>query len=142
MAEKVVAYVTWGGRVLVFRHVDVPQAKVQVPAGTVEAGEDLWEAVVREAEEETGLAGLEVVSYLGRRDYTFRNEEGAQPTRRRHFFHLRFEGEAPERWRHMERYPSEGPEEEILFELWWVRPEEAKLDWGFGEMLGEIGFSH
>lgn len=47
---------------LVFKH---PTAGVQIPAGTVEEGEDIETAVKREAYEETGLQFVEIESYLG-----------------------------------------------------------------------------
>ena len=47
---------------LVFKH---PTAGIQIPAGTVEAGEDLETAVKREAYEETGLRLVEIEGYLG-----------------------------------------------------------------------------
>lgn len=46
----------------VFKH---PTAGVQIPAGTVEKGEDIETAVKREAYEETGLQFVEIESYLG-----------------------------------------------------------------------------
>ncbi|MDE0685674.1 MAG: NUDIX domain-containing protein [Candidatus Poribacteria bacterium] len=47
---------------LVFKH---PTAGIQIPAGTVEEGEDLETAVKREAYEETGLQSVEIENYLG-----------------------------------------------------------------------------
>ena len=47
---------------LVFKH---PTAGVQIPAGTVEIGEDIETAVKREAYEETGLQFVEIEAYLG-----------------------------------------------------------------------------
>ena len=47
---------------LVFKH---PTAGIQIPAGTVEAGEDLETAVKREVYEETGLRSVEIEAYLG-----------------------------------------------------------------------------
>ena len=47
---------------LVFKH---PTAGVQIPAGTVEEGEDIETAVKREAYEETGLQLVEIENYLG-----------------------------------------------------------------------------
>ena len=47
---------------LVFKH---PTAGVQIPAGTVEAGENLETAVKREVYEETGLRSVEIEAYLG-----------------------------------------------------------------------------
>ena len=47
---------------LVFKH---PTAGIQIPAGTVEAGEDIETAVKRETYEETGLQFVEIENYLG-----------------------------------------------------------------------------
>jgi 8-oxo-dGTP pyrophosphatase MutT (NUDIX family) len=64
--EKVTAFVTRerdGERqLLLFEH---PNAGVQIPAGTVEAGESPEQAVLREAAEETGLTGFSTLRYLG-----------------------------------------------------------------------------
>ena len=63
--SKVFAYITHQNRLLVFRHTDFPQAGIQVPAGTVKTNEDLEAAVLREAQEETGLHDLAIKTYLG-----------------------------------------------------------------------------
>ncbi len=47
---------------LVFKH---PTAGIQIPAGTVEEGEDIETAVKREVYEETGLRFVEIEDYLG-----------------------------------------------------------------------------
>ena len=47
---------------LVFKH---PTAGIQIPAGTVEVGEDIETAVKREVHEETGLQFVEIENYLG-----------------------------------------------------------------------------
>ena len=47
---------------LVFKH---PTAGIQIPAGTVEKGEDIETAVKRETYEETGLQFVEIENYLG-----------------------------------------------------------------------------
>jgi 8-oxo-dGTP pyrophosphatase MutT (NUDIX family) len=63
---KVTAFITRhkDGRpeLLLFRH---PTAGIQVPAGTVEIGEPVEAAARREAREESGLAGLELIRELG-----------------------------------------------------------------------------
>jgi 8-oxo-dGTP pyrophosphatase MutT (NUDIX family) len=68
--RKVTAFITRGsgadGGLLVFRHT---ASGVQVPAGTVEPGESFEDAVLREALEETGLADLKIVRFLGVRPY-------------------------------------------------------------------------
>ena len=64
--EKVTAFVTRkrdGLReMLVFKH---PNAGIQIPAGTVECGENPETAVMREVREETGLQLVIIDKYLG-----------------------------------------------------------------------------
>ena len=64
--QKVTAFIVRerGGvkELLVFKH---PTAGVQIPAGTVEIGEDIETAVKREVHEETGLQFVEIEAYLG-----------------------------------------------------------------------------
>ncbi|MCA9930236.1 MAG: NUDIX domain-containing protein [Anaerolineales bacterium] len=64
--HKVTAFITrerpQGRELLVFHH---PNAGIQLPAGTVEPGEDLETAVLREVAEETGLTQVRIVRYLG-----------------------------------------------------------------------------
>ncbi|MCY4400981.1 MAG: NUDIX domain-containing protein [Candidatus Poribacteria bacterium] len=47
---------------LVFKH---PTAGIQIPAGSVEVGEDIETAVIRETYEETGLRVVKIEKYLG-----------------------------------------------------------------------------
>jgi 8-oxo-dGTP pyrophosphatase MutT (NUDIX family) len=64
--HKVTAFVTRGEgpkrELLVFRH---PRAGIQLPAGTVEPGEPIEAAVLREVQEETGLTGVVMIAALG-----------------------------------------------------------------------------
>lgn len=73
IVQKVSAFIVRerGGvkELLVFKH---PTAGVQIPAGTVEEGEDIETAVIRETYEETGLRFVEIEGYLG----CFENELG------------------------------------------------------------------
>ena len=66
LIEKVTAFITrstsHGPDLLLFGH---PHAGIQIPAGTVEAGEAPDQAVVREAREESGLTALTLREYLG-----------------------------------------------------------------------------
>ena len=64
--EKVTAFITRGEgdrrELLLFEH---PSAGIQIPAGTVDRDETPEAAALREATEETGLAGLAIRQYLG-----------------------------------------------------------------------------
>ena len=66
VVQKVTAFIVRERRgvkeLLVFKH---PTAGVQIPAGTVEKGEDIETAVKRETYEETGLQLVEIEDYLG-----------------------------------------------------------------------------
>ena len=116
---KVFAYITNQNRLLVFRHTDFPEAGIQVPAGTVMAGEDLVTAVLREAWEETGLSDLVVQSYLGEQIRDM-NDVGKNEIHHRHFFHLVCDDNPPNQWQHDETDPSDGGTVPIRFELFWA----------------------
>lgn len=64
--QKVTAFITQKrdgvDSLLVFKH---PTAGIQLPAGTVETGEDIETAVKRETYEETGIQNVEIEEYLG-----------------------------------------------------------------------------
>jgi 8-oxo-dGTP pyrophosphatase MutT (NUDIX family) len=104
-SSKVICYIIVGRKVLVFRHRDAPEAGIQVPAGTVDAGEEPRAAAMREAAEETGRSGLEIVAKVGEMDYVYDRPPRLDRPRRlelhhRHFFLLRPTDTLPERWSH------------------------------------------
>jgi ADP-ribose pyrophosphatase YjhB (NUDIX family) len=144
--NKVAAYITHGSRLLVFRHTEFPEAGTQVPGGTVEPGEDLVSAVLREATEETGLVNLTVVRLVGVGVYEPPELPGHKDVRA--FFHLTCSGEVPERWRHMEEDPSDGSPAPIEFEHYWVDlpdavPELAgEMDVLLTVLLEQMGLVH
>lgn len=119
VVEKVVAYITQGTYLLVFRHVHA-EAGIQVPAGTLELGETPAAGVLREAREETGLHHLAICRFLGMREYDM-SSLGRAEIHRRYYYHLTCQDETPPQWRHSEAYPSEGLAPQIEFELFWVR---------------------
>ncbi len=114
---KAYAYITHGSRLLVFSHPYHPDAGIQVPGGTIGDGENPAAAVMREAEEETGLSGLQLRRLLGVCDHPVAEWGQAH---RRHFFHLVCDGDPPERWRMAEEDPSDGGPEKALLALYWV----------------------
>lgn len=117
--RKVFAYITNAGRLLVFRHVDYPQAGIQVPGGTVEPGESFEEALLREVVEETGLTGLKLVRLVGEqfRDMT---DLGLEEVHHQRYYHLECVDPSSELWRHVEDHASDGSGP-LLFEFWWAR---------------------
>ncbi|MEX1158029.1 MAG: NUDIX domain-containing protein, partial [Thermomicrobiales bacterium] len=154
---KVMAYITHGSRLLVFREPDFPDAGIQVPGGSVAAGERLEVAVMREAFEETGLKGLSLGTYLGdvKHDLSALHAEnrsdfsplGRPEIHHRHYYHLMVAGDVPESWQHTERDPSEGVHESILFEFTWVQLPDCVpglmglRDERIPELIAELGYS-
>jgi 8-oxo-dGTP diphosphatase len=121
--RKVYAYITHRENLLVFRHPDSPEAGVQVPGGTVAAGEDPVTAVLREAHEETGLANLTIVAFLGEAIRSMDDSPAdfaPGEVHHRFFYHLRFGGEPPPAWRHYERFASSGDPGPIAFDFFWA----------------------
>ena len=86
---------------------------------------------MREAMEETGLMGLELVSALGNLDQDM-SEFGVEEIQHAWFYHLRCDETPPERWRHDETHGGTG--EPIRFELYWV-----SIPDGVPELIGLHG---
>ena len=139
IVEKVVAYITKDGHLLVFRHVN-SDAGIQVPAGTLEPGESPDDGVMREAWEETGLDGLAIRQFLASRDYDM-SSYGVAELHRRYYYHLECTGDAPSVWRHFET--GGGTSEGIEFELYWVvlPGQVPELAVAQGDFLAELGVS-
>jgi 8-oxo-dGTP pyrophosphatase MutT (NUDIX family) len=134
--RKVLAYVTRGNDLLVFEHRDYPEVGIQVPAGTVRAGEGLEDAVLREVFEETGLGNVRIVAYLGSFDYDM--AQIRDEIQERHVYHLEVEGSAPTRWQHFETHDGQGTP--TAFDCYWMNLDDPKLDLsaGQGQLLGNI----
>jgi len=64
LTRKAFAYITHGDRLLVFSHPQAPEARIQLPAGTVREGESLTDAVLRAPRDATGLDGLVLLVLL------------------------------------------------------------------------------
>ncbi|BCB74535.1 NUDIX domain-containing protein [Phytohabitans flavus] len=137
MKDKVLCYIVRDGRLLVFRHTDYSyeEAGIQVPAGSVRAGETPEDAALREAREEIGLKEFKVVGKLGEVEYDispYRFE-----IQKRHVFHLELVESAPERWASQEDH--DGEREPTHFECFWVPLEAAHiLQSGQGALLGRL----
>lgn len=115
--RKAYALITSGHRLLVLEHTDAPEVGIQIPGGTVEPDESPQEAVMREAEEETGLTALRMVRFLGEQDYP----AGENRYHHRFYYHVACESPTPDRWQHIEAYPSNMPAgTQIPLTLYWV----------------------
>jgi 8-oxo-dGTP pyrophosphatase MutT (NUDIX family) len=114
--RRVVAYVTRmrDGRteLLVFDDPEHPYIGVQVPAGRLDAGEELEAGLLRELEEEAGLTNARIVQELP----AF---EDHYPSRyENHGFHVVLEEEAPDEWEHVVR--GTGDDAGLAFRYRWV----------------------
>lgn len=117
--QKVYVYITYQGQLLVFEHVDFPEAGIQVPGGTIEWREQPQEGAMREAKEESGLENLRLVQSLGCVDRDMR-AFGLAEIHERHYFHLRCDEIPLQTWISYEQTPSDGSQGPIKFEFYWV----------------------
>ena len=102
--RKVVAYVTRrspDGRteLLVFEHRDYPDSGVQVPAGTVEEGESLENALAREVLEETGRDDFRPLLLIAHYEWVHPRTCNIHE---RHVFHLEAPPNVPDEWEWLE----------------------------------------
>ena len=137
IVNKVLAYVTRGDRLLVFRHRDFPEAGLQVPAGTIEEGESPQEAVLREVYEESGLQDVRIVRFLGQ--YFHNMAPYRDEIHHRHVFHLEASGPLATTWLHHESHPSDGGPP-IAFSFFWMRLDDTELSLagGQGDLLDKL----
>jgi 8-oxo-dGTP pyrophosphatase MutT (NUDIX family) len=119
---KVMAYITRqrGDRrqLLVFKHKHVPEAGVQVPAGTVKPGEALVNALIREVLEETGRNDFTLARKVG--VFYFTHPE-THNVHERHVYHLLAPNDTPDEWEWLETAGGELSDDEgYLFSFYWV----------------------
>lgn len=114
--KKVLAYILNDKKLLIFDEPEFPEIGFQVPGGTVEAEEDIFSAVIRESQEETGISTFELISYLGQKDF-FVEKYNLQLNR--HFFLLKTNEKKDETWEHTEKFNSIEAKE-VLFRFKWV----------------------
>lgn len=97
MQLKALAHITRqhnnDAQLLVFTHRDYPEAGLQIPAGTVEEGEEIEHALFREIQEESGLVpdDLKLIRKLA----VFESQEWGTI---RHVFHLATTKPLPDSW--------------------------------------------
>lgn len=119
MVTKVGAYIMrWKegeAQLLVFAHADMPEVPIQIPGGSVEAGESLEDALQREIAEECGLHDLPVVRKLGTNRFFW---DAINDEVLRHFYLLEAP-EAAESWTHCVQ--GDGEDCGLRFAFYWVR---------------------
>ena len=125
VVKKALAYVVRGDELLVFRHVDFPEAGLQVPAGTIEEGEAPDSAVIREVSEESGLTSARVVSLVGMYRHVPEGQKCA--LHERYVYHLEFTGETPSHWNHVESCRSDGGPP-VSFRFYWIKLNDPDLN--------------
>ena len=130
LPAKVVLYVTSGQRLLVIREPDFPEIGLQPPGGTIEPGETVEAAAVRELAEETALVADRSQFFRLGSEILALDRNGQLCNLERYYYHVRIDGPVAERWTCWEMEPSIGGPP-ILFELFW-HPLDAPIDLGWG----------
>ena len=128
--KKVLAYITKGDELLVFRHRDFPEAGLQVPAGTIEIGERPRDAVLREVCEESGLTEVRVVCLLGQ--YLHNAAPNRAEVHDRYVYHLEPTYPVSSTWLHYEAHPSMGGPP-IAFSYSWMKLDDPELNLAGGQ---------
>jgi adenylate kinase family enzyme/8-oxo-dGTP pyrophosphatase MutT (NUDIX family) len=119
--QRVIAYVTRlrdEKELLVFDMPELPGTATQVPAGRLDAGESLEDALERELYEETGLRVRRIVQELaGPNELDENRRPGVKPYEN-HAFEVEV-GETPDEWDHV--CVSDGDDDGYVFRCRWVR---------------------
>ncbi|GIG63232.1 hypothetical protein Lfu02_76040 [Longispora fulva] len=98
---------------LIFDHVDMPEAGTQVPAGGVSHGETLQDAVLRKILEETGIADVRIVTAVGVED---KPHPRTGAPRRTTFIHAEAGPDSADGWRH--HVHGDGEDTGMEFDCW------------------------
>jgi ADP-ribose pyrophosphatase YjhB (NUDIX family) len=102
-------------QLLLFTHPDCEEAPVQVPAGGMDAGETLEQALHREIWEESGLTELAFIRKLGISETCW-----IQPRKlisQRHYFLLEAAFDTPDEWQH--QVQGDGIDAGMIFSYFW-----------------------
>ena len=104
---------------LLFRHVDFPDAPIQIPGGSIEPGEEPYAAALRELHEEAGLAALPLIRALGISECILPAwADLPERINRRHCY--LFDGAGlPDEWQHL--VTGEGDDRALRFAYSWHR---------------------
>jgi ADP-ribose pyrophosphatase YjhB (NUDIX family) len=131
--KRVVGYVTRGRELLVFDHKGMPDVPTQVPAGRVDAHEDLEQGLRREVEEETGVSEIEIVGTLADgKEFEQLFGPGAHES---HAFHAVASPDGPDSWEHA--VTGTGMDSGLVYVCRWVALDECPPLWGDVDPLVE-----
>lgn len=117
MVEKVLAYIlsirndTY--HMLIHEHKDI-EAGLQIPGGTVDAGEELLSALQREIFEESGLHDLPAGERIASAPFLHPDKQEVQL---RHFYLIQTKQQLPETWEH--RVFGNGADNGLIFRYKW-----------------------
>jgi 8-oxo-dGTP pyrophosphatase MutT (NUDIX family) len=124
-SQKVLAYITRRSsnkvELLVFVHRGMPEAGIQVPAGTVEAGENSEVAIIREVTEESGLQDI-VIKYKIHSSKFF--NEDKNETQQRDYFEMTAPPDTPNSWSYTVTVGKE--DKGLVFDFFWIPLVEAE----------------
>lgn len=119
--------------ILVFDHCDYPEAGTQIIGGTVDPGEELIEALLREIFEESGLVfrPSDIECKLGESSY---HRKDLLEINHRHYYAIN-SIDLPDSWAHTVH--SNGADNGLIFDFFWMPCSDAKmlLTGQFGELL-------
>jgi 8-oxo-dGTP pyrophosphatase MutT (NUDIX family) len=134
--EKVLVYLVWRSQLLTFIQPASPDAGRQVVAGSIEAGEDILTAAVRELKEESGIDSIQNVESLGTFRYSMRKFGRSEIHERHVVLALAPESAVFARhWMHREEH-SATIKEPVEFEFTWIPLRELTAD----SLIGGHGY--
>ena len=106
-------------KMLVFEHPP-PLSDYQIPKGTVEEGEDLLEAVLRELAEESGLKKVHLVNKIDQFEIICPGGPNGNEALERqswHVYHLKLLEKTKDHWSH--QVSGEGVDRGLLYRYFW-----------------------
>ena len=122
---KVLSYITRNKnaqpQLLVFEHESIPEAGIQVPAGTVDKDELLEEAILREVEEEVGLQDVKIKCKLISLNYFHKKRKKYH---QRNYFWLETKEHLPDIFTHKVTAGEE--DKNMKFKFFWISIAEAE----------------